>query len=161
MKFIEKRVSMDGKTYKMTVLEDNAPRFYVHTLDYKWRLLHTAPIIARIIAAVVEQDHAEALEINAAMSAVTPEQEKAAEILEDVARRVALFGFAGQAVKFSMLDHPRAFGVHFQTAGGEDIGGYAYFRDVQEVRAVADVLRASLASGVQVRSVLLRTEEAA
>lgn len=144
MKFINKSVTLNNKKY--TLIVTGGSMFfsvYISTTGAN-RQLHTPKIQAEIMAAIVAQDHAEALEINAAIDAVTPEEKKANEILEDVARRVALFGFKGQAVKFSVIDRPDRFGVHFKTAGGEDIGGYSYFKDREEMNAVIAVLNSLL-----------------
>lgn len=142
MKFLEKMVSIKDKNYLVRMLPCGDTRYFVKSGD-AWRTLYTAPVIARINAALADEAHAEALEINAAMDAVTPAQSKAADIVADVKRRAALYGFAGQAVKFTVIDRPGRFGVHFQTVGGEDIGGYGHFADTAEMYRVIDALKAS------------------
>lgn len=140
MKFINKSVTLNSKKY--TLIVTGGSMFfsvYISTTGAN-RQLHTPKIQAEIMAAIVAQDHAEALEINDAIDGITPAMKKAAEIMADVKRRMALYSLAGQEVKFSVIDRPDRFGVHFQTVGGEDISGYAYFRDHEEMYAVIDEL---------------------
>lgn len=144
MKYLEKMVSIKDKNYLVRMLPCGDTRYFVKSGD-AWRTLYTAPVIARINAALADEAHTEALEINAAMCAVTPAQSKAADIVADVKRRAALYGFAGQEVKFTVIDLPGRFGVHFQTMGGEDISGYGHFADTAEMYLVIDELNRILA----------------
>lgn len=64
MKYLEKRVSLNGNEYKVVMLPCGQIRFFVQSA-YAWRTLYTAPVIARITAALVDADHEEAIADNA------------------------------------------------------------------------------------------------
>lgn len=100
--------------------------------------------VAKAIATAIQMCEIEAYimdkELFPAPGALTGVQKKAADIIADVKRRCALYGFTGQAVKFSVIDRADRFGVHFTTADGEDITGFAHFRDRAEMAQVIDEL---------------------
>lgn len=155
-----KYITMNDRTY--TVFFDNGQRreisAMVRTANGQDRLVSNPVTLAKAAAIAIDMLHAEALEINAQISAVTPAQAKAADIIADVKRRCALYGFAGQAVKFSVIDRADRFGIHFTTAGGEDITGFAHFRDREEMAEVINELRRIL--GDANGGYLLRSQEA-
>lgn len=65
---MEKLISSNGNLYKVVMLPTGGIRFYVRA-GYNFREIRTAPAIARITAAMVGADHAEALEMNTRLDA--------------------------------------------------------------------------------------------
>ncbi|MDA8512862.1 hypothetical protein [Citrobacter sp. Igbk 14] len=59
---MEKLISNKGNVYKAVMLSTGEMRFYVRA-GYSFHQLYTAPVIARITAAMLEADHTEALEM--------------------------------------------------------------------------------------------------
>ena len=84
---MEKLISSNGNLYKVVMLPTGGLRFFVRA-GYNFRAINTAPAIARITAAMVEADHAEALEMDEEFNAARYPAENAQKQFSEIAPEV-------------------------------------------------------------------------
>lgn len=151
-------ISMNGRTYRVFFNNGYDANMrevvaIVRTSNGVDRNVTNAATVAKAAAIAIEYMHAEALVMDRELSApLEVAAEKAASILEDVLRRRDQFGLSAQRIGFETFEDGEKFGVHFQTEGGDDIGGYAIFRDRTQMELVEAELH-RLLSGAEKKAI--------